>query len=370
MLPDLSVSEFVALFNQTLEFAYPNVTIIGELANFRISKNKWLYFDLKDDEAIVRFFGSVYVMPGPLEDGMLIKVRGAPHLHPQYGFSITVQSITPYGEGAIKKAASLLEAKLRAEGLFAPDRKRFLPYPPERIGLITSIESAAYTDFVKVISDRWGGLEIELIDVQVQGEQAPEQIVQAITAFNGLAEPPDVLVVTRGGGSTEDLQVYSAESVTRAVANSRIPTLVAIGHERDVSLSELAADQRASTPSNAAELLVPDRTQILNELVSMGNNLSRSVTDILADAKSWIIDQQASLQQLVGQTFKNTADNVLLRGRLLAVLDPQTPLKRGYALVRKEGTILRKMAGLKLDDIVEVEMGDGQFHAKVEAIER
>jgi exodeoxyribonuclease VII large subunit len=145
---------------------------------------------------------------------------------------------------------------------------------------------------------------------------------------------------------------------------------VAIGHERDVSLSELAADQRASTPSNAAELLVPDRTQILNELVSMGNNLSRSVTDILADAKSWIIDQQASLQQLVGQTFKNTADNVLLRGRLLAVLDPQTPLKRGYALVRKEGTILRKMAGLKLDDIVEVEMGDGQFHAKVEAIER
>ena len=352
MLPDLSVSEFVALFNQTLEFAYPNVTIIGELANFRISKNKWLYFDLKDDEAIVRFFGSVYVMPGPLEDGMLIKVRGAPHLHPQYGFSITVQSITPYGEGAIKKAASLLEAKLRAEGLFAPDRKRFLPYPPERIGLITSIESAAYTDFVKVISDRWGGL------------------VQAITAFNGLAEPPDVLVITRGGGSTEDLQVYSAESVTRAVANSRIPTLVAIGHERDVSLSELAADQRASTPSNAAELLVPDRTQILNELVSMGNNLSRSVTDILADAKSWIIDQQASLQQLVGQTFKNTADNVLLRGRLLAVLDPQTPLKRGYALVRKEGTILRKMAGLKLDDIVEVEMGDGQFHAKVEAIER
>jgi exodeoxyribonuclease VII large subunit len=213
-------------------------------------------------------------------------------------------------------------------------------------------------------------LEIELIDVQVQGEQAPEQIVQAITAFNGLAEPPDVLVITRGGGSTEDLQVYSAESVTRAVANSRIPTLVAIGHERDVSLSELAADQRASTPSNAAELLVPDRTQILNELVSMGNNLSRSVTDILADAKSWIIDQQASLQQLVGQTFKNTADNVLLRGRLLAVLDPQTPLKRGYALVRKEGTILRKMAGLKLDDIVEVEMGDGQFHAKVEAIER
>jgi exodeoxyribonuclease VII large subunit len=141
-----SVSEFVALLNQTLEYAYPNVTITGELANFRVSKNRWAYFDLKDEEATVRFFGTIYQLPGPLEDGMMVAVRGVPRLHPQYGFSITVQHIQPVGEGSIRKAAQLLEAKLTAEGLFDPERKRPLPYPPAHIGLVASAESAAYRD--------------------------------------------------------------------------------------------------------------------------------------------------------------------------------------------------------------------------------
>jgi exodeoxyribonuclease VII large subunit len=119
---ELGVSEFVALLNQTLEYAYPGVTVQGELANFKISKNKWVYFDLKDDTATVRFFGTVYMLPGPLEDGMTVAVRGVPKLHSQYGFSVTAQSIRPVGEGAIKKAAALLEAKLAAEGLFDQER--------------------------------------------------------------------------------------------------------------------------------------------------------------------------------------------------------------------------------------------------------
>src|SRR2546430_7700305 len=113
-----SVGEFVALLNQTLEYAYPNVTITGELANFKVSKNRWVYFDLKDEEATVRFFGTVYQLPGPLEDGMLLAVNGTPRLHPQYGFSVNVVNMRPMGEGSIKKAAALLEAKLAAEGLF------------------------------------------------------------------------------------------------------------------------------------------------------------------------------------------------------------------------------------------------------------
>jgi exodeoxyribonuclease VII large subunit len=270
---ELSVSEFVALLNQTLEFAYPHVTIAGELANFRISKNRWLYFDLKDEGAVVRFFGTVYALPGPLENGMLLKVSGSPRLHPLYGFSVSVLSITPSGEGSIKKAATLLEAKLAAEGLFDPTRKRPLPYPPARIGLIASTESAAYSDFLKVLGERWGGVTIEVIDVQVQGEVAPEQIVQAITRFNQKSLAPDVLVITRGGGSAQDLQAFSSEQVTRAVAASRIPTLVAIGHERDIALAELAADQRASTPSNAAELLLPDRAQKMHELLGIRERL-------------------------------------------------------------------------------------------------
>ncbi|HET7630253.1 MAG TPA: exodeoxyribonuclease VII large subunit, partial [Candidatus Saccharimonadales bacterium] len=228
---ELSVSDFVALHNQILEYALPEVTIVGELTNFRVSKNRWIYFDLKDETASVRFFGTVYQLSGPLEDGMLLRVRGTPRLHPLYGFSVTVSSLQPAGEGSLLKAFDLLQAKLTAEGLFDPARKRSLPYPPERIGLITSSESAAYADFMKIIGARWSGLEIVLADVQVQGEAAIAQLVAAVEMFNQLAQPPEVLIVTRGGGSAEDLQAFSSEQVTRAVAASRIPTLVAVGHE-------------------------------------------------------------------------------------------------------------------------------------------
>ncbi|HZM63792.1 MAG TPA: exodeoxyribonuclease VII large subunit, partial [Candidatus Saccharimonadales bacterium] len=165
----LTVSEFVALVNQTLEYAYPNVTITGELANFRVSKNRWVYFDLKDTESSIKCFGTVYQLPGPLEDGIMLAVKGAPRLHPLYGFSVNVLSMTPVGEGSIKKAAALLQAKLTAEGLFDAERKRPLPHPPYSIGLITSAESAAYRDFMKILNARWGGVTVTLADVQVQG---------------------------------------------------------------------------------------------------------------------------------------------------------------------------------------------------------
>lgn len=262
------VSDFVAYLNQTLEIAYPFVTIEGELSNFRVSKNRWVYFDLKDAGASVRFFGTVYSLPGPLEDGMVVRVSGSPRLHAQYGFSVNFQAIQPVGEGSIRKAADLLQAKLAAEGLFDPQRKRALPYPPRRIALITAGGSAAYADFIKITNARWRGLTIDHYDVLVQGEQAPGQIVAAIGAVNALADVPDVLVLTRGGGSAEDLAAFSSELVTRAVAASRVPTLVAIGHEVDISLAELAADQRASTPSNAAELLTPDRQEVLRQLAA------------------------------------------------------------------------------------------------------
>jgi exodeoxyribonuclease VII large subunit len=152
---ELSVSEFVELLNQTLEFAYPDLVIVGELANFRVSKNRWVYFDLKDEQASVKFFGTVYNLPGPLEDGMLLKVWGQPRLHNLYGFSITVMNIQPSGEGSIRRAAKLLQAKLASEGLFDETRKRPIPYPPQRIGLITSKQSAAYADFVKILQARW-----------------------------------------------------------------------------------------------------------------------------------------------------------------------------------------------------------------------
>ena len=362
----LEVSDFVALVNQTFEYAYPSVTIRGELANFRVSKNKWVYFDLKDKSASVRFFGTVFQLTGPLEDGMLLAVRGTPRLHPQYGFSVTVASLRPEGEGTIRRAAELLQAKLEAEGLFSPERRRRLPYPPARIGLVTSTESAAYADFVKVLGERWRGVEIECVDVQVQGEVAPTQITAALEYFNQLAEPPEVIVIIRGGGSAEDLFAFSTEQVTRAVATSRVPTLVAIGHEVDISLAELAADQRASTPSNAAELLVPHRREAQRELEHIVMNMREAAIQSIKDGKKQLAYDEIELRQIVHAVIARARGDVESSRLLLEALNPRAIMARGYAIVRKDNKLVRQRAQVRSGDIVNVELSDGSFTATAE----
>ncbi|HKU18251.1 MAG TPA: exodeoxyribonuclease VII large subunit [Candidatus Saccharimonadales bacterium] len=362
------VSEFVALVNQTLEYAYPIVTIIGELANVRISKNRWVYFDLKDEQASVKCFGTVYQLPGPLEDGMMVAVSGNPRLHPLYGFSMNLVRLAPVGEGSIKKAANLLEAKLAAEGLFDPARKRLLPYPPRHIGLITSAESAAYRDFIKVLHARWRGIDITLVDVQVQGDRAPAQLVAAIEQCNQLANPPEVLVITRGGGSAEDLQAFSAEQVTRAVATSRIPTLVAIGHEVDISLAELAADQRASTPSNAAELLTPDRRAVLEQAARTRGTLARLAEDVVWRSKEHLARQANLAHTTAAQIAKAARQHVLLQRQLLQAFNPQAALQRGYALVRLDGALVGSGAQLHAGGEFQLELHDARVTARTKRV--
>jgi exodeoxyribonuclease VII large subunit len=361
----VSVSEFVALVNETFDIAFPAVTIVGELANFRVSKNRWVYFDLKDEDASVKFFGTVYMLPGPLEEGMVLQVRGTPRMHPLYGFSVTAQNIRPVGEGAIKRASDLLQAKLAAEGLFDAERKRTLPVIPERIGLIASRESAAYIDFMKIINARWGGLVIEFIDVQVQGDVAPAQVVSALQQFNQLQSPPEVVVITRGGGSAEDLQAFSTEQVTRAVALSRIPTMVAIGHERDISLAELAADVRASTPSNAAELLVPDRQQVLAHVQLTARNLHTEITEIITREKDELDRAVQQSTQAINRLLQQSQETAGRYKRLLSVLSPEAALKRGYALVRRGKQVVRSVANVAAQDGLDIQLVDGTIHAEV-----
>jgi exodeoxyribonuclease VII large subunit len=363
---ELSVSDFVALLNQTLEFAYPDLTVIGELANFRVSKNRWVYFDLKDEFSTVKFFGTVYQLPGPLEEGMVLKVRGLPKLHNLYGFSVNIVNIQLAGEGTIKRAAELLQAKLTAEGLFDPGRKRSLPYPPQRIGLVTSLQSAAYADFTKILNARWRGIQTEVIDVQVQGEVAPAQITAALEQFNEMASPPEVVVLVRGGGSAEDLAAFSTEMVTRAVAASRVPTLVAIGHEVDLSLAELAADVRASTPSNAAELLVPDSEHALVSLRSTLDHLEQAGRHQLQSARLGLGSYREMFNGLVSGKLERETISIQSQQRLLEALNPQAILRRGYAIVRgMDNKSLRSVRKLKTGDIVEVQLSDGNFSATV-----
>jgi exodeoxyribonuclease VII large subunit len=308
----------------------------------------------------------VYSLPGPLEDGMKLAVRGRPHIHEQYGFSVQVAHIQPVGEGSIKKAADLLATKLESEGLFDPERKRPLPYPPQTIGLITSLQSAAYADFIKVIAARYGGLEIQAYDSQVQGEQAVADIAAGLKYFNEEGDMPDVIVITRGGGSAEDLAAFSNEMVVRAVAASRVPTLVAIGHEVDVSLAELAADARASTPSNAAELLVPDKKDLLAQLDDKKLWLVRGMGLHQEMFREWIQARAVQLTNAVSLELDRQKDELLSKARLLEILSPQSALKRGYAMVHSGNRLVRSAAELKAKDELAISFADGDVKARVE----
>lgn len=334
--PLFSVSDYIASLNQTLEYAYPSVEIEGEVASFKVNQGKWVFFDLKDSESSVGCFMSLFSLRVPIEDGMKVIVRAAPKVTAWGKFSLTVQSIRPSGEGSLKKSFDLLKAKLDKEGLFAPERKRLLPEIPSYIGVISSTQAAGYADFVKILGERWGGLKVEVAHVQVQGVGAPEQMIRAIKYFNEQEVLPEVLVIIRGGGSADDLAAFNDEPLVREIAASRVPTLVGVGHEVDVTLADMVADKRAATPSNAAQIVVPDRKEFTNSLRYLVHRVlgrmdgliderSRTADGMLRQA--WVL-LDARVDLLMGQ--------VVTSRQVLTAYNPQSVLARGYAIVRGE----------------------------------
>jgi exodeoxyribonuclease VII large subunit len=388
-LPVFSVAELHALTNQILDTAFPRVVVEGEIANFRVAKEKYIYFDIKDSEASINCFMTVYQLHTALQDGMRVRLSVRPQLTAWGRFSLVVQAVELAGEGTIKKAYDALRARLELEGLFDPARKRALPAYPRHIALVGSTESAAYSDFIKVASERWSGLHIQVADVQVQGMAAPAQIAEAIAYCNTLAPLPEALVIIRGGGSADDLQAFSTEPVVRAVASSRIPTVVGIGHERDVSLAELAADLRASTPSNAAELLLPDKQALGRTVRSEQDRLQRAQAAFFQSKSDMLKQYVLSLehhsafhlyrQQLAGlSTRLETVHQAVLTSwenrlgqlqRLLGSYDPRAVLQRGYALVRTEGQTVRSTRQLRLGQLIMVELAHGTLTTEIKHIQ-
>lgn len=301
---------------------------------------------------------------------MMLKVTAKPNIHKAYGFSMQVQNIELVGEGSIKRAAELLQIKLTKDGLFDVDKKRQLPYPPSNIGLITSAQSAAYQDFIKIIGNRWRGVTINLIDVQVQGEVAASQIVEAIEYFNNRPDQVEVLVIIRGGGSPEDLAVFSLENVTRSIAASKIPTLVAIGHEIDVSLAELAADRRASTPSHAAEVLVPDKRAVLNSLKASRKYLLDRIQDTVKNAQGDLKLSSQTLNSLVASNMKDLSDTLRYSRQLLEAYNPRQVLERGYAIIRKTGQVICSTEDVLINDELDINLSDGLLVASVKNIKK
>ncbi len=360
--PVFSVSDAIAVLNQTLDHVYPSMTIVGELSNFKIAKEKWVYADLKDDYSKMRLFGTVFQLPGPIEDGMMLEIVGEPRIHPQFGFSFQVRSMRPVGEGTIKKAADLLRQKLEKEGLFAPERKRMLPFPPKHIALITSDESAAYADFIKIITARWPLLKVDVYHAAVQGQAAVSELVENIELVNKTSLQPEVLVMIRGGGSADDLAAFSSEQVTRAVAASRVPTMVAIGHEVDESLAELVADARASTPSNAAELLVPDSQDIMSLLHEHKKFLSRIINDELQSRLEALGQDRLYLEDTSNRYISDKLESLQHVRSRLESYHPKQVLSRGFALVRKNGVLL-KSQDVQPGDKLEIELSDKLIEA-------
>ena len=269
----MTVSQVVAEINGMLRTGLPNVWVRGEVSGFRgPAASGHCFFSLKDESGSatlrVKVFASDYRrIPFTLEDGLLVLVRGTPDVYPERGeLSLRIVEIQPSGVGALQLAFEQLKARLAAEGLFDAAKKRPLPLLPRRIGVVTSRHGAALRDILKVLDARFPNAHVTLYPASVQGAAAPGEIVRAVRAFSRVAGSAEVVIVARGGGSKEDLAAFNDESVVRAVAASKVPVICAVGHETDVSLAELAADVRAATPSQAAELVVGPLAQFEERL--------------------------------------------------------------------------------------------------------
>ena len=378
MKNSMTPTEFIGVVNQTLEYAYASVLITGEVASFKVNQGKWVFFDLKDEESSVSCFMTLWSLRTPLEDGMKITVRAVPKLTKWGKFSLTVDMVQPVGEGSLKKAFELLKKKLGAEGLFDPAKKRSLPEDLTKIGVISSTQAAGYADFIKIVNARWGGMKITTAHTQVQGIDAPDQIIRALRYFNERGEV-QAIVILRGGGSADDLSCFNDEKLVREIAASRIPVVTGIGHEVDESLADLVADIRASTPSNAAEMLTPDRAEeklklernmrlanqtILQEVARAKSNNQEKVQKISRSLMTKYIEPMLTANenkltqclQKIQDSYNELYNNLQNKMKLLEVLNPEKVLAQGYAILNGKISPGELLEITTCDKLIEAEI--------------
>lgn len=387
----LSVSQFIEVINESLIVAAPVGTfeIEGEVSGFHISGGKWVRFDLKDERSLVSCFLSSWQLREQVADGMKIAATGYSRVYPNFGkFTFMVHEIRLSGEGALKRAFELLQKKLAAEGLFALDRKRALPQFPERVAVVTSRDAAAYTDFVRVARARWPHAQIELFHTAVQGSGAPNEIGAALQRAQAAA--PDVIVVTRGGGSLEELQAFNTEVVARALFASSVPVVSAIGHERDVTIADMVADMRAATPSNAAELVFPDARAVADLVTIAHERIARAMEQMIVarhDRISRATTQMEYWLRTLRERVMRTCERVRMgdqrivreaahareRAMRLVVqmraLHPHAILARGFSYTKDaNGKIISRVTHLHIGETITQVYSDGAAQARIERI--
>ena len=363
-----------------------NVAVRGELSNYKMYPSGHHYFTLKDAEGALRcvmFKGQAMRLRFRPENGMKVVVTGRITVFPRDGaYQLYCDSMTPEGVGDLAVAFEQLKQKLYAEGLFDPAHKKPLPAYPQRIAIITSSAGAAVHDMIRILRRRYPIANVILLPVRVQGVEAPPEIVGAIRYANRW-KVGDVIITGRGGGSIEDLWAFNDERVARAIYDSEIPVISAVGHEPDVTIADFVADARASTPSNAAEIAVPDQMELMRFLKGAEERMLQSETarlealrkhlDTLAskrvmkDQTAYVQDKRMELLHLQQRLGDLSAAQISRKrerfASLAASLDAMSPLKvlgRGYAVARGEnGEILRSAGDVELGDHIQVKLGRG-----------
>jgi exodeoxyribonuclease VII large subunit len=365
-----TVAELTERIKQSLESEFDEVAIRAEVSNLARPRSGHIYFTLKDDLASIRavlWKNDARRLAFDLTDGLAVRCTGRVTVYPPRGeYQIVVRQIEPEGIGALELAFRQRYERLALEGLFDLERKRPLPRYPRRIVIVTSPSGAAVRDILQVIGRRWRQAEILIAPSRVQGTGSDREVIAAIALANQVAGA-DVLIVARGGGSQEDLWTFNEENVVRAIAHSKLPVVSAIGHEIDVTLSDLAADRRALTPTEAGEICVPDARDVVVHIDRLAQRMRLAGLGRLRDARIRL----DRLSERLGHAFHQ---GLVLRRHSLAklaasisALSPLSVLARGYSLTfRDDGkTLIRASDEVQRGDVILTRLAQGEIRSRV-----
>ena len=389
----LTVTEFTITLKHLIETNFGQVAIQGEISGLSRPSSGHLYFTLKDDQAqvaAVMFRSAANSCLFDLENGMEVILHGRISVYePRGNYQIIVNKIEPLGEGALQLAFEKLKTKLAKEGLFEPTKKKQLPFLPKGIGIITSPTGAAIQDLINVIHRRFSTIPIFVNPVPVQGDEASKKIVGAIDQFQKFKEV-DLLIIGRGGGSIEDLWAFNEEPVVRAIARSKKPIISAVGHEIDFTLSDFAADLRAPTPSAAAELAVPVKNNLINQInhftqllagrVQNNMDLKKSQLESLMNrirSPKWFIenqrlridDLQGRLTFLIQSQLGRKKAQLSHAQGILNSLNPVDVMNRGYAIItNSKKHLVTSVKQVSKNQTLMIHLSDGDLQSKVQNV--
>lgn len=393
MKPILTVNELTHIIKNMFDSneILRQVYVRGEISNFKHHKSGHMYFTLKDKSSqlkCVMFRNNNILLPFYPEDGMKVILFGYVSVYLKGGkYQLFVEDIEPDGVGALHLAFEKLKSDLEKEGLFDQKYKKSIPFLPKKIGIITSLDGAAIKDIFTVIKRRYPNVDLLIAPVSVQGRKSADEICVALKNFNNL-EDVDVIIVGRGGGSLEELWTFNEEKVARAIFDSKIPVITAIGHETDYTIADFVSDMRAPTPSAAGELVVPDRDMIINNIKQLKTRLVNATinninirrqkiehikrSSIFKQAEHYLDDYRLNLDRLLKSLIaeshlhiKNSKQSLKNLVDKLEVLNPLKVLQRGYSISTVSGKIIKDSSDVKPQQKLKIILHRGSLTCKV-----